>query len=418
MKRAHAVLFSLVRFCALALALPVAVVPAAPAAFAAEPTVILLSWDGVRWDYPDMRPFPGLGRIEREGLRAEKLIAGWPSITFPGHVTMATGTWADVHGIVDNKFVDRKRGLYDYSKDADWIDAEPLWIAAERQGVKAATYFWVGSETDWHGRGASYRVTPFDGAVFEDVKVDKILSWLDLPEADRPHLVMSYWHGTDHVAHDNGPDGPVVLDALAGQDVQLVRLLDGIDARGLWPTTTLLLVSDHGMTEVSDFFDLADFMAAHGIKGKFASSGPLVQVFLDDPSQAPALVEALKSQSGLHAYRGDDLPATMHLHHPTRTGDVVVYADPPKAISRVPWYQQIVFEIGHACCGVRRGTHGYDPNLPDMGGILMALGRGVPKGMRAPAASQIDIAPTVAKLLGIAPPLNAIGQPVPAIEAP
>ena len=63
---------------------------------------------------------------------------------------MATGTYADVHGIVDNRFYDREKGVYSYSSDADWLQAEPLWIAAERQGVKAATYFWVGSESPWH----------------------------------------------------------------------------------------------------------------------------------------------------------------------------------------------------------------------------------------------------------------------------
>jgi len=60
---------------------------------------------------------------------------------------MATGADISVHGIVSNKFIDRETGYHTYSNDASLIRAEPLWVAAERQGKKAAVYFWPGSET-------------------------------------------------------------------------------------------------------------------------------------------------------------------------------------------------------------------------------------------------------------------------------
>ena len=151
-----------------------------------EPIVLVLSWDGMRHDYPDRGDFPALKRVQTEGVRAERLIPVFPSSTFPGHVSMATGTYPDKHGIVDNVFIDQERGRYAYSGDASWIEAEPLWIAAERQGVKTATYFWVGSESDWQGQGTSYRMAPFDGGRPESEKVDQILEWLELPEAERP----------------------------------------------------------------------------------------------------------------------------------------------------------------------------------------------------------------------------------------
>ena len=133
----------------------------------------------------------------------------YPSSTFPGHVSLATGATPAVHGIVDNRFWDRaRRERFDYSNDASWIEAEPLWAAAERQGVPAATFFWVGSETDWRGVGARYRVAPFDAKIGEAEKVAQILAWLDLPARERPRLVMSWWHGADHAGHANGPDHP------------------------------------------------------------------------------------------------------------------------------------------------------------------------------------------------------------------
>ena len=61
----------------------------------AAPIVVVLSWDGMRHDYPDFGEFPALQRVEREGTRAARLTPVFPSSTFPGHVSMATGTYPD-----------------------------------------------------------------------------------------------------------------------------------------------------------------------------------------------------------------------------------------------------------------------------------------------------------------------------------
>ena len=214
---------------------------------AAEAVVILLSWDGVRHDMPDRARTPALDRVAQSGTHAA-LRPVFPTNTFPNHVSLATGTFVDRHGIVGNVFEDRERGRYRYSNDASWIEAEPIWAAAERQGVRAASFFWVGSETDWRGRGASYRRAPFDTKIGEDEKVDQILAWLDLPAAERPGLIVSWWHGADHAGHERGPDHADVVRALERQDVQLLRLLEGLDVRGAWDETTLIIVSDHGMS--------------------------------------------------------------------------------------------------------------------------------------------------------------------------
>ena len=183
----------------------------------ADPTVIVLSWDGVRSDYPERTSLPGLERMERKGMRAKRMTPVFPSSTFANHVSLATGTYPDRHGIVDNRFWDRERGLFDYGNNADWLDAEPLWASAERQGVRAATHYWVGSETPWRGQASHYVKAPFDGSVGEAEKVDQILSWLDLPAPERPGLIMGWWHGADGAGHRYGPDSPEVTQALQEQ---------------------------------------------------------------------------------------------------------------------------------------------------------------------------------------------------------
>lgn len=382
---------------------------AASTVWAAQPTVIVLSWDGVRWDYPDRAEYQGLGRMQREGVRG-KLTPVFPSKTFPTHVSMATGTYPDRHGIMDNNFWDPQTQRPYAVADADWLQAEPVWIAAQRQGVNTATYFWVGSESDWRGQGTAFRETPFDGKRPEAQKVDQYLRWLDLPADERPHLIMGYWAGTDSVGHVSGPDDPGVAVQLGAQDAELQRLLAGLDERELWDTTTLVIVSDHGMIEVSQTVDVAGALAAAGVEARVNGTN-VGQVFLADRGQTDAAESALRALAGKYpvaVYRREEIPTHWRLHHPTRTGDLVVDVAAPYQIATAALRDRI---------GALRGSHGFDPALPELKSAIFAMGRGVASVETLVEAHQVDLAATIAALLGINPPLHSEGQPMDWMDA-
>lgn len=400
----------------LALSLGVA---GAQAAERTLPVVIVLSWDGLRHDYLDLHGedggMPALRRVAADGVRAERMTPVFPSNTFPGHVSMATGTYPDVHGIVDNHFLDRQQGPYLDRADANWLQAEPLWIAAERQGVPAATYFWVGSETDWHGQGTRYRISPFDGDRPEAQKVDQILAWLQLPPDQRPRLIMSYWAGADDPGHDFGPDSSRVTAALHEQDVQLGRLLQALDAMDAWSSTTLVVVGDHGMTATGRYIDVRGALEGAGIQARVIGS-PVANVFLDDLTQLADARAALEGLGPLQVYEGTKLPAGFRLRHPTRTGDLVIVAGPPYVLARPAGPRGALVRLLWTL-GWTSGGHGYDPALPDMGAAFLAMGRGVTAGLRLGEVHQVDVAPTVARLLDIQPPAQSEGRPIAGIGA-
>jgi arylsulfatase A-like enzyme len=377
----------------------------------ARPVVILLSFDGVRHDYLDRDTLPAFGRMAREGARADALLPIFPSTTFPNHVALATGTYADRHGVVANKFLDAKLGAFDYGNDARFLEAEPLWATAERQGVPAAVFFWVGSETDWRGVGARHRKAPFDGAIGEPKKVEQILAWLDLPEAERPGLVMSWWHGADHAGHEHGPDASETRAALRAQDRVLGTLLAGLDQRQAWATTTLVIVSDHGMAAYARTLDLGSVLGEAGIRARVIHSLATAQIHLKRPDQAERTVAVLRQLPGLAAWRRDELPAALRYDNP-RVGDVVALAEPPLALlpanANGARFGGLARLFGRAL-----GAHGYDPaRFSEMHGIFVALGRGVPAGVRLPPVRAIDVAPTVTKLLGIEAPASSEGAPL------
>jgi predicted AlkP superfamily pyrophosphatase or phosphodiesterase len=384
-------------------------------AHAGTPRVVVLSWDGIRFDYIERAPTPALDRMRREGVEAERLVPVFPSSTFPSHVSLATGAFPDRHGIVGNVFRDPERGIFRYSDEADWLEAEPIWVAAERQGLRTATFFWVGSDTDWHGVGATYRRTPFDEAVPESEKVDQILAWLDLPEEEAPSLILSWWHGCDGVGHKWGPEDRRVAEQLERQDRELARLFDGLDQRSAWSDTTLMLVSDHGMVEADRAIDLKSVLAKGGVEAAVVNGGGMAHIYLQRYSERSRALEILGDLPAVRAYAAELLPLRLRAYHPSRTGHIVVLAEPPHLFEkrRRGWDR---FKVGTwRFLRGPTGAHGFDPELPEMGAVFLALGRGVPAGERIGPQRAVDVAPTVARLLGIDPPRHAEGRPIPGI---
>jgi predicted AlkP superfamily pyrophosphatase or phosphodiesterase len=378
-----------------------------------EPSVILLSLDGVRHDYLERDDLPAFARLMKQGAVAKRLLPVFPSITFPSHVSIATGTHPDVHGIVANHFWDSARGEeYDYSAEANWLNAEPLWITAERQGIPAAVFFWVGSETDWRGARATHRKSPFDSKTPESEKVDQILAWLDIPTSNptRPGLVMAYWHGADHAGHRNGPGSSAVGEALREQDRQLGRLLAGLDERDAWRTTTLLVVSDHGMIEAGDAVDVRELLSDAGIGARTIQANAVAHIRLNDRAEMPGAVETLSAHPSVRAFAAADVPSELRYSHPSRTGDIVALATPPFVFRGA---SQSLGAGMLKAAGNRPGTHGYSvDDVPEMAGIFLAAGRGVAPGRTLGDVRAIDVAASVAQLLGIDAPAQSEGRPI------
>lgn len=384
---------------ALAIALLAAQAPVSPAAAPARgraETVILVSIDGMRWDYPAKTRAPAFARMAAQGASAGSLIPPFPSSTFPSHASLATGVFPDKHGIVNNEFLDRARGPYRREDDASWLLAEPLWVTAERQGIRTAVYHWVFSYTPWHGIAAT-RSMPFSSETRDSEKIDRILEWLARPRPDRPRLILSYLHGTDALGHGDGPDAPTVTERVRQTDRLVARLLKALESV---PGSALVVVSDHGMAAVSRVLRLRDLLGAGDARrARAVSSGAVSNVYCPDAGACSAAEAALRRVVGLTVFRLDELPAELRYRVPERTGDLVVIA-PPGAY----------FVDGNAEGPRARGMHGYRPEQQEMHGIFFAMGAGVKAGAHRDSLLAVDVEPFVCRLLGIAPPPGIDGR--------
>ena len=377
------------------------VAQAQPDASGRRPTVVMISMDGTR--PADLRPdrLPSLVALGAAGLRADGLIPVNPSNTFPNHVSLATGVRPEIHRLVNNSFQDPDRGRFSRADPQAWVESEPIWSLAERHDIRAAVYFWVGSEGPWTGGPGPSEFRKFSSRTLEKTKVNRILKWLSVPDpAKRPQLIMAWFHGADHAAHGHGPEAGEVGAALAPQDRQIARLVREMEERGLFETTTLIFVSDHGMTEAETLFDLGAAMRRAGVKASVLGIGGFSSVIFKTEKARKSQVETtlrVAREAGLEAWARNDAPVDWHVGD-VRFGDIVV---------RAPIGTAIVTPSSHI-----EGYHGYDAQEAAMAGMLVARGRGVQPGSRIGRTSNLSVAPTILKLLGIPIPDQMKAPPI------
>ncbi len=387
-----------------ALVLATAALAFAPFTKAPSRTVILLTMDGVRWDYPSRDGLPNFARLASKGAKAPRLTPVFPSLTFPSHVTIATGCGANLHGIVSNQFLDRSEGRrFSDEKEASWLQEPPLWVLAERQGLRAAVSGWPCSTGPWRGVSPSL-FRPFGEGGNDDETERWIEAALSRDEAERPSLVMAWTSGADAPGHAEGPDSEAVRRAMARADRLLGRLLDFLSRDGRESRTTLFLASDHGMSRVMRSVDIAPLVPKRGYYPFVAVSGPLCNIYCKNKAQEESVMAALRSAAPkVQIWRRAELPERLRYSCP-RAGDVVLLA-PPGAAFKPRGQHESETQV--------KGMHGYDPEAcSDMGGIFYAWGSGVAPGKQLPALSTLDIAPTACALLNIPPPPHAAGKSI------
>ncbi|WOB77866.1 ectonucleotide pyrophosphatase/phosphodiesterase [Brevundimonas nasdae] len=355
--------------------------------------VILVSIDGFSPDYLGKGQTPVLDGLVADGAFGP-MRPSFPSVTFPNHYTLVTGLHPDHHGVVGNRFTDTQLGAFTMaSKESGfWDQGEPIWVTAEKAGVRTGTMFWPGSEVEIHGVRPSHW-EPFDQSMPGDARVDRVLSWLD-PSADqRPKLETLYFDIVDTAGHRYHPGGAETQAAVASVDASMGRLIEGLKARGLYDRTMLVVVSDHGMAATSpdrvvwidDIIDPAALKIGYG--GAVLTADPA-------PGREAEVQQKLVGRHPhMECWNKADVPARL------------VYGSNPRVAQIV-----CLVETGWLTATRDRpvtragGAHGYDNQAPEMAAIFIAHGPGVVAGRRLTDLDSVDVQPFLARMLGIAAP--------------
>jgi predicted AlkP superfamily pyrophosphatase or phosphodiesterase len=372
-----------------------------------KPTVILISFDGWRWDYHSRAAAPNLQRLIARGVHAEGLIPSFPPKTFPNHYTIVTGLYPGRHGIVANSIFDAATGrsftndTVEEVRDPMWWGGEPIWVTVERSGQRSASMFWVGSETPIGGTLPTYwKAYQEDYPATE--RVDQVLQWLDLPAAERPTFIAVYFSDVDDAGHAGGPESEAVREAVARADGYLGRLVSGLERRALADRVNIAVVSDHGMSAVStdrvvvvdDYISLDDVV--------ISDINPTVGLW-PKPGKEEVVYQALRNaHPRLRVYRRSETPEAWHYRDHPRIPPIFGVVDEGWQIMRRATRDAI--REGRA--SPAGGQHGYDPAFVSMRGIFVAAGPAFRQGATVPAFQNIHIYNVLSRVLGVTPAAN------------
>lgn len=361
-----------------------------------DQVTVIISLDGFRWDYTQWYDTPFLDRMAEEGVEAA-LIPSYPSKTFPNHYTLATGLYPDHHGIIGNKFINRATGKKfslsnrEVKHDAHYYGGEPIWLTAQRQGLRTAVFYWPGSDVAVQGKYPDkYFNYDQEPRLTFGQRIDGILKQLRRPEAKRPQLIMAYFEQPDHNGHVYGPQAKQTRIAVMEIDKLISNLYERIQKLPISDNVNFIVVSDHGMT--------LTMPEKHINARQYLKKEWYYDIEGDAPANvyaregcADSICQALQGVDHIRVWHRTEVPYYLHYGTNENVGDVVIDTE-------LGW----LFSDKKAEYG---GTHGYDPSYNDMHALFRAVGPAF-KHISLPHFPNVDVYPLLCHLLGIEPAPN------------
>lgn len=406
---------------------------------AADKKVVLISIDGLRGRTLAALPSrhlktPNLNEMVERGTVSTGLVGVFPTVTYPSHTTAVTGVAPAEHGIYGNTYFDPERKLngawYYY---AEQIKVPTLWDAAKQRGLTTAAVSWpvtVGAKID--ANFPEYRpVRTFEDRLHEHVlttpglfaEFEKANGPVPMQENDhtraamasyliktrKPDLLLVHLIDVDHEEHGFGPDSPEAFKALETIDECIGQMRAAVKAAGLEAQTTFVVVSDHGFWPVEKLVHPRVVLANLGLT---APEGKPEQWRVEVHQNGGSFALIAKNPSDSEAMKMAE-EAFRKLHDEGNSGIAEVYTK--DQLQKLGAYPDAFFAVsvaeGFTVGGARngnvvtpspstKGMHGYAPGPEDLDASFVALGRGVSKA-NVGRAHLVDVAPTVASLLGL-----------------
>jgi predicted AlkP superfamily pyrophosphatase or phosphodiesterase len=372
-----------------------------------KPTVILISLDGFRYDYLEKFNPPTLNKLAREGVRAKWMIPSFPTKTFPNHYTIATGLYPQNHGLVENNVYDFGT-VFSMSKREEvqnprWWLGEPIWVTAEKQGQIAASYFWVGTETFIKGEAPTFWRT-YNGKVPAEMRVDKVLSWLDLPIEKRPTMITLYFSDVDDAGHEFSPDAEETKYAVWNVDRYVERLMAGLKKRKIEKQVNVIIVSDHGMATVNlrntvfldDYFDF-------GLTERILWTNEIVQIFPKKDAE-DEIYSKIKNLERVACWKKAEIPARLNYRNSPRIAPIVCSTDEGWIATNRKRYGDWIEDVEDP--EKPRGGHGYDNALASMRATFIARGAAFRRKTVVEPFENVDVYNVMAQILNLTPAAN------------
>lgn len=412
----------------------------------ADRHVILISIDGFpAYLWRDLSvPVPNLRRLAAEGVAAEAMTVVNPSVTWISHTTLVTGVYPRKHGVLFNGLLVRQ-GTNRPPKVEPWVEksrlvfAPTLYDVAHAAGLTTAESDWVAVTRPGTINWSFAELPKLEDPLVQEMIADgaataqeigwmqppnrKNMAWVDdmwtraacyMFKKHRPNLLLYHTLNTDSTHHRYGPASGPGYTALAYADRLVGDLIRAVEESGRRDRTTFIVTTDHGFKKVSQYVYPNVALRKSGLlraagptvthcDAYVMSQGGIAFAYVLDPARKaellPRLRELLATMDGIARVLDGNEGPTLGMPTPAENqgmGDLILYPKPGFAFSAA-----VTGDVLTGPTTNYGGTHGYLASDPELDGIFIASGAGVKHGLTVPRVRSIDVAPTIARLLGL-----------------
>jgi predicted AlkP superfamily pyrophosphatase or phosphodiesterase len=424
--------------------------PVAAGAGVHTPHVLLITIDGFPAELLNdvHASIPTIRQLVKEGTVSEGMRVINPAITWPNHTTLITGVRADRHGVMFNGVLERggagKPVKVDPNRDQNELVAVPtLFDVAHRAGLRTANINWPctrGSKSiDVNFPDVPKQIEFMTPKLREQLLADGILvdttdkTFMAMGSVRRdevwcaaacqvirefkPDFLTYHILNLDAMHHADGPGSPAGYTAMALADAEVRQVLEALDAAGIRRDTTIFVVADHGFAKAGKLilpnvvFRQNKLLTAGptsivAARAQAITEGGTAMVYLTDPAtleedrrRVMGLMKGIEGVADVvepsgHAELAISTPS-QNRHAP----DLVLVAKDGYAFVDYATGEQAVIE---AVAGRHMlGHHGYLATNRHMDALFLAVGPGIKRGHRIGRFENIDLAPTIARVLGV-----------------
>ncbi|XP_041671993.1 ectonucleotide pyrophosphatase/phosphodiesterase family member 7-like [Cheilinus undulatus] len=372
--------------------------------------LLLISFDGFRWDYDQYVETPNLDKMARDGVKAEYVIPPFLTITSPSHFTMLTGRHVENHGVIHNIWFntttqEKKQYYQTQFVDSYWDNGSlPIWITAQRQGLKAGSLHFPGTAPEYEGENVMFKqVEPpfyeFSNETEWRLNVDKVIGeWFHQQDVD---FVSLYFGEPDISGHNYGPDSAEVREMVKQVDRTVGYLREKVQQHGLTDKLNIIITADHGMNEIFRGGDVQKIILSKipgfsfkDIQFQLLDYGP-VGMLLPKEGKLETVYQALKGgHPHLHVYKKEEMPARLHYSNHPRLLPLILIADPGYIVN------------GFLPLNSNKGEHGFDNEVENMRAFFRAVGPDFQVDKTVGPLEMVDLYPLMCHLLGIEPEVH------------
>ncbi|XP_061573828.1 ectonucleotide pyrophosphatase/phosphodiesterase family member 7 isoform X3 [Cololabis saira] len=366
--------------------------------------LLLISFDGFRWNYDQDVETPNLDQLVLDGVKAPYITPPMLTMTSPSHFTTITGRWVEDHEVVHNMMFNSTTNQKLPHKQAmlrsEWWDngVLPLWITAQNQGLKTGSFYFPGGSVNYSGQSLHRSVPqearrPNDNETEWQQNIETVLGWFS---KENFNLVTLYFNEPDNVGHRVGPDTPRRKEIVRQIDRIVGFLRDAIARHGLADDLDVVITSDHGMTTVKKRPAVEEIVLNKYLNLLKLASFEILDyggfgIVTPRPGKEQEVFDKLSLVPNVTVYKTRDMPESFHLGKSERLPPIVVIADLGFNLNS----RFIVY--------VNKGDHGFHNWEMDMKTIFRAFGPSFKKNFVSEPFDSVHIYPLMCKLLGIQP---------------